>query len=119
MKNIISVVILYGGVIASHYASTDERIKGLIFLAAYPDKDLLANQNCLSIYGSNDEILNKERIESNKKYVKGAWNQLIIDGGNHASFGHYGRQKGDGVATITPKEQQYEAIKLIVNFIKK
>ena len=30
----------------------------------------------------------------------------VIDGGNHAQFGHYGPQKGDGIATISREEQQ-------------
>jgi hypothetical protein len=30
----------------------------------------------------------------------------LIEGGNHAQFGYYGKQSGDGFASITKEEQQ-------------
>ncbi len=38
-------------------------------------------------------------------------------GGNHAYFGDYGEQEGDGIATITRAEQQTFAVERIVEFI--
>ena len=43
----------------------------------------------------------------------------MIDGGNHAQFGDYGEQDGDGKATITPEEQQRQTAEEIVNFFAK
>ena len=44
-------------------------------------------------------------------------NKIEISGGNHAYFGNYGEQKGDGKATITREEQQKIAVKEIMEFI--
>jgi hypothetical protein len=35
--------------------------------------------------------------------------EIIISGGNHAYYGYYGQQEGDGEATIT-REAQIEAV---------
>ena len=45
--------------------------------------------------------------------------KYIINGGNHACFGNYGEQKGDGKATITKDEQINITVKQIVKFIEK
>ncbi|UWG96942.1 alpha/beta hydrolase [Dehalobacter sp. DCM] len=45
-------------------------------------------------------------------------NVYEIKGGNHAQFGNYGLQKGDGIAQITADEQQSEAVRIIDAFIK-
>jgi hypothetical protein len=42
----------------------------------------------------------------------------VINGGNHAQFGNYGPQKGDGTATVSREEQQAETARLILDFIK-
>ena len=40
----------------------------------------------------------------------------MIEGGNHAGFGSYGAQRGDGTATISAQEQQDQAAQAIVAF---
>lgn len=42
----------------------------------------------------------------------------LIKGGNHAQFGSYGPQKGDGTATISRLEQQAEVRGLILAFLE-
>ena len=37
----------------------------------------------------------------------------IIEGGNHAQFGDYGRQSGDADATIGRDDQQAQAVEAI------
>ena len=44
-------------------------------------------------------------------------NVVAIDGGNHAQFGHYGKQKGDPDATISREEQQRIAVDAIEDFL--
>ena len=41
-----------------------------------------------------------------------------IKGGNHAGFGSYGAQKGDGKATISNSQQQQELSKYIITWLK-
>ncbi|NTW09008.1 MAG: alpha/beta hydrolase, partial [Anaerolineaceae bacterium] len=42
----------------------------------------------------------------------------VIEGGNHAQFGNYGPQPGDGTATISTAEQQSQAVDLMVQLFR-
>jgi len=42
---------------------------------------------------------------------------VVIKGGNHAQFGWYGPQPGDGVATISREEQQAQIVEATVAFL--
>lgn len=108
-----------GGAMAANYASDHhEYIEGLILLASYSSADLRGNNlEVLSIYGSNDEILDKEKYRENKVFLP-KLKEIKIEGGNHAYFGSYGEQEGDGVAEISSSEQLLKTAKEIINFIK-
>ena len=41
---------------------------------------------------------------------------VVIEGGNHAGFGHYGPQAGDGVASIDREEQQRQTAETVLAF---
>ncbi len=43
--------------------------------------------------------------------------ELCIEGGNHAGFGNYGKQKGDGEAKISSEEQQKQTLEAITQMI--
>ena len=99
-----------GAAMASRYVDDASKdIKGLILLAAYPEEN--KSLPTISIYGSQDKVLTQEQIE-------GDYEVLEIDGGNHAYFGNYGDQDGDGKATISREEQQNITIKAIMHFIQ-
>lgn len=99
-----------GGAMASSYASKHlDIIDGVILLGAYVYGDI-RDEQALVIYGSEDQILNKEKV------TKGTI--IILEGGNHAQFGNYGEQKGDGKATITSDEQQTQCVNAIIDFIR-
>ena len=102
-----------GGVVASSYASSNDKIKGVILLASYSTKTI-DNKKVLSIYGSNDGVMNKKEYENNKKNLPSDYKEVIISGGNHSQCGCYGFQKKDKKATISYFEQQ----KYIVDAIK-
>lgn len=98
-----------GGAMASSYVGKEsEKLEGLILLGAYPVND--AHLPTMTIYGSEDIQLDLTKLE-------GEANVLEIVGGNHAYFGNYGEQKGDGVATITREEQQAIAIEAMIEFM--
>jgi hypothetical protein len=42
----------------------------------------------------------------------------VIQGGNHARFGNYGLQPGDGTATISAADQQEQAADLTVRLLR-
>lgn len=104
-----------GGVVASDDATKND-INGLILLASYSTTKI--KTNVLTIYGSNDGVLNIEEYKENKINIPNN-KEVIITGGNHAYFGNYGEQKGDKKATITRDEQQEKTINEIIKFIKK
>lgn len=98
-----------GGAMASSYAEKNfNKINGLILLASYPLNE--APINTISIYGSNDKVLDQTKLNN-------VDNKVILNGGNHAYFGNYGEQKGDGTATISREEQQTLTVDTIIDFI--
>lgn len=109
-----------GGAMAAAYASGHlYSLNGLVLLAAYPTDSLQAEGfEVLSLYGSEDGVLNMEKVEEGKKYMPQAYREICIQGGNHAQFGNYGRQKKDGEATISSEEQQEQTVKEICEMIK-
>ena len=42
----------------------------------------------------------------------------VIQGGNHAQFGNYGLQPGDGTATISAADQQRQAADLTARLLR-
>ena len=106
-----------GGVAASSYTNKhSDKIKGLIFLASYPTEKL-ENTSVLSIYGSNDKVLNRENYEKSNEYISSDYTEYVINGGNHAQFASYGNQSGDGIATITSEYQKNLTDNKILEFI--
>ncbi|WP_027108153.1 alpha/beta hydrolase [Lacticigenium naphthae] len=107
-----------GGAMASSVAYDRPHLfEGVILLGAYSTKDFSTiDLPVLSIYGNRDLILNKDNYTSFADESNNL-RQLIIDGGNHAQFGDYGPQKGDGVATISGEEQQRITTVEILDFI--
>ena len=105
-----------GGAIASEYASAhSDKLSGIIVFASFPSKAIDENLFEISIYGSNDQVLNRDKVESGKSYAPSRFYEYVIEGGNHAQFGNYGSQNGDGAATISAEEQQGKAIDFILD----
>ena len=105
-----------GGSMASIYASKNSnKVSGVILLASYSTKTL--DMDVLSIYGSNDGCLDLASYEKNKKNLPSNYKEIIIDGGNHAQFGCYGRQKGDKTATIGYEIQKKYTVDALIDFL--
>lgn len=110
---------LGGSMAASYLADNSEDFEGLILLGSYSTEKLSdVSINVLSVYGSEDKVLNKEKYKENKENLPKDYTEVIIEGGCHAYFGMYGEQDGDGVATITNVEQIEITAEKIVEFIK-
>ena len=103
-----------GGYAATKYAA-DHELDGVILLAAYAMEDI--DEPTLEIYGTEDEVLNRDRVEKGRQYLAGGSEQKIIEGGNHSQFGDYGEQLGDGEATISAEEQRRITAEAISAFI--
>lgn len=106
-----------GGVVASNLRN--DKIKGIVLLASYPNKKIPDNIRVLSIYGELDGVLNLNKYRDSKKYMnKDNTKYVTIIGGNHANYAYYGKQKGDLDARITTEEQIDTTIELIMDFIR-
>ncbi len=104
-----------GGAMASTACSNDT-FSGLILLAAYPTSEIQVPT--LSIYGSLDGVLNRDKYEDGMDKITGGCNELVIEGGNHSGFGSYGAQDGDGIAHITNQKQVEITVDAILKFMK-
>lgn len=109
-----------GGVAASDYASRHAgSFAAVVFLASYPSVDLTGFDGAvLSIMGSNDQVLNRESFEKAQVKLPANAHEIEIVGGNHAYFGNYGEQAGDGIAAITREEQQTQTATAIVELAR-
>ena len=104
-----------GGVMAANYAAEHNTELTVIFmLAAYPAKPLDENTRAIMIYGSEDGVLNREKIEDASRYLPKNSEKYVIEGGNHAQFGNYGNQNRDGIAVISSEEQQHRTVEIII-----
>ena len=99
---------------ASGAADSAPHLTGLILLAAYPTKPLSEDLKVITIYGSEDGVLNMAKIEEGKQYLPTGSELYELAGGNHAQFGNYGPQRGDGEAAISAEEQQKKTVELIL-----
>lgn len=103
-----------GGSTAYLYASeTNNKIAGIIYLGAYPTAT--NNFRQLAIFGENDGLFDYQDYLS---YFDADDTVKIITGGNHAQFGEYGVQSGDGTPTISSEEQRRLTIQYINEFMK-
>lgn len=104
-----------GGAMAANYAAANgEQLSGVYMLAAYATKPLDQNNKVIIIYGSEDRVLNQGKLEEGNRYLPDHSMTYVIEGGNHAQFGNYGRQDGDGNALISAEEQQRRTVELIL-----
>ncbi len=105
-----------GGSMAASYASGHtDALDGVILLGAYPVKKLDDSLSEVLIYGSEDHVLNRDRLSKGRSYAPDQYIEHVIEGGNHAYFGNYGEQKGDGTASVTRQRQQEETVRMILD----
>lgn len=107
-----------GGAMAAVYAAEHgEGLSGLILLAAYATKPLDGRLAVLELHGSEDGVLNRDKLEQGRQYLPASSLSEELAGGNHAQFGDYGPQRGDGTATISREEQTRWAVDRIEGMI--
>jgi dienelactone hydrolase len=97
---------LGGSMAAAYLAEEADDFEGLILLGSYSTTDLSETDlSVVSIYGSEDLVMNREKYEENKANLPDEFSEVILDGGCHAYFGMYGAQEGDGTPEISNEEQ--------------
>ena len=97
---------LGGSMAASYLEGSTDSFAGLILLGSYSTADLSETDlSVLSIYGSEDQVLNHEKYQQYKENLPEDTVEIVLGGGCHAFFGMYGPQEGDGTPSITNEEQ--------------
>lgn len=110
---------LGGSMAAAYLGNHAEEFDGLILLGSYSTEDLSGTSlEVLSVYGSEDQILDKEKYEKNKVNLPEKFTELVLEGGCHAYFGMYGAQEGDGTPTISNEEQIERTVEEILSFVR-
>ena len=108
-----------GGACATAYAAGHgDALSGVILLGAYPMKPLGDDLDTVFIYGSEDGVLNRENYQKSRRLAPEDAVEYVIEGGNHAQFGDYGPQRGDGAASISPEAQIHETVECIIENIR-
>lgn len=110
-----------GGVAATSYLARHmDAYDDVVLLAARSQADLTGFAGgVLLARGTNDEILNLDLYEQARGLYPTDVREVSIAGGNHAYFGDYGEQDGDGVATISRSDQQRQCVEAIVGLVDK
>ncbi len=93
---------------------------GLALLGAYADKaDAISDRTLpvLSISATQDGLSTPDKIEKAKQYLPAQTEFVVIQGGNHAQFGHYGIQNKDGQATVDRNVQQEQTRQALLRFM--
>ena len=97
---------LGGSMAASYLAEHIDDYEGLILLGSYSTADLSETDlDVLSVYGSEDQVMNRDKYEQNKSNLPGDFTEVVIEGGCHAYFGMYGAQEEDGKPGISNVQQ--------------
>ena len=110
---------LGGSMAATHLSENPENYEGLVLLASYSTSDISdCGIDVLSVYGSEDKVLNKEKYNEYLSCLPKNFTEIIIEGGCHAYFGMYGEQEGDGTASVSNREQIEKTADAIFEFTK-
>lgn len=110
---------LGGSMAASYLAKYADDYAGLILFGSYSTADLSeTGLSVLSMYGSEDKVLNKENYEADKANLPADFTEIVLEGGCHAYFGMYGAQDGDGIPTISNEEQIEMTVEAVMAFLE-
>lgn len=96
-----------GGVRACQYAADQStHVTGLILFGSYCDTDV--SVPTLSLTAENDKLTSDKDVSDHLTHLKGEVTTYEVDDASHASFGDYGKQTGDGDATIDSEFMRLE-----------
>lgn len=99
---------LGGAMMGQYLAKNASQYNAAVFLASYSMSDLSTTSlKCFTLIGSNDKVVNQQNLADCQANLPGSGMLLVLGGGNHAGFGSYGEQRGDGVSSL-PKGSQIE-----------
>ena len=100
----------------------EDSFAGLVLIGTSHPKEAaysLANAQIpiAKIYASEDGLASQAEVEAFRGYLPEQAEMDEIEGGNHAQFGYYGTQLGDGQATISREDQQAQTAVYLLTFL--
>ena len=86
-------------------ASAEPRVAGVVLFGSYCANDLSGSGlRALSLVASNDLLSTPAKVAAAAPLLPADARTVTLAGANHAAFGDYGPQPGDGVATASDAE---------------
>jgi len=97
----------------------DSGVEGLVLFGSYCANDLSdSGLRVLSIAGENDLLSDLDTIGAAAALLPADAEFVVIAGANHAAFGDYGPQSGDGEHTITTEQMRDELTALLGTLLR-
>lgn len=107
-----------GGVAACRYAA-DDSVDGLLLFASYCDDDVSDREMAvLSVTGSADGVLDREAYRESRSKLPPTATHEELDGVNHAQFGSYSGQRGDGDSSLSYEDAHARLAEVVVPWIE-
>jgi hypothetical protein len=110
-----------GGASAAFFVHENpDAVEGIAFLASYPagQADLSSwRGQALSLAADRDGLATLEKFAAASAFLPRDTVSIVLEGANHAGFGRYGQQKGDGSATMPKDEQERRTAEALYAFI--
>jgi hypothetical protein len=109
-----------GGAMAAEHLKKDNRgFRSLILLGSYPASDLSGiDLAALSIKEERGLEGGLKKAEASRNMLPAGAIFKVMPGANHAQFGRYGIQKGDGTALLSPEAQTALTTLWVVEFLR-
>jgi dienelactone hydrolase len=93
-------------------------VEGLVLWGGYCPNDVSdSGLRVLSVTGENDLLSTPATIDENAGLLPAEARFVTIEGANHASFGDYGPQSGDGERSITSDDMRATLTALLADFL--
>jgi len=111
---------LGGSMAAEFVKGNPSAAEGLAFMAAYPGDTTNLSAlpiKVISLHGSHDGLATNDKVQNSLKNLPADARVILIDGGNHAQYGNYGPQAGDGQATISREDQQQQTVEAVAELV--
>lgn len=98
----------------------DPRVSHLVLFASYCANDLTRRDDLrvLTVLGTNDGLTERQRVDAAAVSLPPGSTVVTIRGANHASFGAYGPQTGDGPSDITSDAMSHELTTILATFLQ-
>jgi Alpha/beta hydrolase family len=108
-----------GGAMACEYIKSHNDIKVLVLIGSYCSSDISKTDKfVLSIVGSEDGLIDIQKIDSYKKNLPQNSQLEVIYGMNHAQAGNYGDQLGDKPAQSPDSFTRLRIITTLNKYLK-